>query len=661
MSAIAGVFQLDSGPIDSVVLARMLEAVPHRGPDAKGIWQLGSVGLGHRLLQTTPESIRERQPLLNDDGTVCLTADARVDNRAELKAALESRGARLRSDTDAELLLQAYEIWGEDCAQRIIGDFAFAVWDTRLRRLFCARDPIGVKPFHYWCDGTRFVWASEPCQILIDPLIPLEPNRQALGSFLLLKGIDRQESLYENIHRLPAAHGMTVDRTGIHPRRYWDLDRLDEIRYRKSKDYAEHFRSVLTEAVQCRLRSSTSVSAFLSGGLDSSSVVAIAHNLCREGRASSQTLDTYSILFGSLGCDERDSIEETVEKHSLKAHFVQFEDVRTLDLDRARVYPGVLYDPTTYACFSLLQSAREQGSRVCLWGTGGDEVLTPGSSYLATLLRHGRIGPCVTQLRYAAGVCSVPAWKFAWDYCVRPAIPGVAKAPFRVFKRQAQGEKLPGWFKREFIQRTSPNSTVQTTVFKAFKSSSQRQLYAAIIEGWQIGLLLGHLDAMASSHGAEFRHPFLDRRLIEFVMRVPDREKIGRGETKALLRNAVRDILPDRVVNRLGKVVFTHANDSVLRRHQESVRVLLAQSKLAEMGVVDSGFLIRMFNDHCRDDAPRDLLTVQRISSAILNVLRLELWLRHLPELERERRVNGRVRQRESLEVGAVGQLETRL
>jgi asparagine synthetase B (glutamine-hydrolysing) len=237
----------------------------------------------------------------------------------------------------------------------------------------------------------------------------------------------------------------------------------------------------------------------------------------------------------------------------------------------------------------------------------------------------------------------------------------VAKAPFRVFKRQAQGEKLPGWFKREFIQRTSPNSTVQTTVFKAFKSSSQRQLYAAIIEGWQIGLLLGHLDAMASSHGAEFRHPFLDRRLIEFVMRVPDREKIGRGETKALLRNAVRDILPDRVVNRLGKVVFTHANDSVLRRHQESVRVLLAQSKLAEMGVVDSGFLIRMFNDHCRDDAPRDLLTVQRISSAILNVLRLELWLRHLPELERERRVNGRVRQRESLEVGAVGQLETRL
>jgi asparagine synthase (glutamine-hydrolysing) len=655
MSAIAGLFRLDSGPIDSVVLARMLDAVPHRGPDGKGIWQLGSVGLGHRLLRTTPESTDERQPLLSDDGAVCLTADARVDNRAELKAALEARGARLRSDTDAELLLHAYEIWGEDCPQRIIGDFAFAIWDTRLRRLFCARDPMGVKPFHYWFDGTRFVWASEPRQILIDPKIPLEPNRHSIGSFLLLRGIDRQESLYKGIHRLPAAHGLIVDRTGLHQRRYWDLDRFDEIRYRTSGDYAEHFRSMLTEAVQCRLRSSTPVAAFLSGGLDSSSVVAIAQQLYQGGRACPEGLDTYSILFDSLLCDERSYIEDTVKKHNLKSHFVQFADVRTIELNHPRVYPGVLYDPTTYACLSLLQRAREEGSRVCLWGTGGDEVLTPGPSYLATLLRYGRIGPFVKQLRYAAGVCNVPAWKFAWDYCVRPAVPGVAKAPFRWVRQQRQRDDLPTWLRRDFVQATLPNPTVQNMAAKLFKSGSQRQLYTVLVEGWQIGLLLGHLDAMASSNSAEFRHPFLDRRLIEFVMRVPDREKVGTGETKALLRNAVRDILPDRVVNRLGKVVFTHANDWVLRRHQESVRTLLERSKLAEMGVVDADLLIRMFNDHRRDDSPRDLLTVQRISSAILNVLRLELWLQHLPELERERRVNGRIRPPERLEVGAAG------
>jgi asparagine synthase (glutamine-hydrolysing) len=655
MSAIAGLFQLDSGPIDSVVLGRMLDAVPHRGPDAKGVWQLGAVGLGHRLLHTTPESIHERQPLLSEDGTVCLTADARVDNRAELKVALEARGARLRSDTDAELLLQAYEVWGEDCAQRIIGDFAFAIWDTRLRRLFCARDPMGVKPFHYWFDGTRFVWASEPRQILIDSQIPLEPNRRSIGSFLLLRGIDRQESLYNGIHRLPAAHGMIVDRSGLRQRRYWDLDRLDEIRYRRSTDYAEHFRAVLTEAVHCRLRSSTPVAAFLSGGLDSSSVVSIAQQLSREGKAVPNGFNTYSILFDSLPCDERDSIEEIVKKHDLKAHFVQFADVRTNELDRARVHPDVLYDPTTYACFALLQSASDHGSRVCLWGTGGDEVLTPGPSYLATLLRYGRIGPFVKQLRYAAGVCNVPAWKFGWDYCARPAIPGVVKAAFRPFRRQVRRDGLPPWIMRDFIRTMLPSTTTQSTPAKPFISSSQRQLYSMLVEGSQIDLLLGHLEAMGSSQSAEFRHPFLDRRLIEFVMRVPDRHKVGDGETKALLRNAVRDLLPERVVNRLGKIVFTHANDWVLRRHEGAVRSLLERSKLNEMGIMDAQCLIRMFNDHCQDDSPRDLLTVQRNSSAILNVLRIELWLQHVSELDRERRVNGRVRQTESLEVSAVG------
>jgi asparagine synthase (glutamine-hydrolysing) len=654
MSAIAGLFQLDSGPIDSVVLARMLDAVPHRGPDAKGVWQLGAVGLGHRLLRTTPESIHERQPLLSEDGTVCLTADARVDNRAELKAALEARGARLRSDTDAELLLQAYEVWGEDCAQRIIGDFAFAIWDTRLRRLFCARDPMGVKPFHYWFDGTRFVWASEPRQILIDSEIPLEPNRRSIGSFLLLRGIDRQESLYNGIHRLPAAHGMIVDHSGLHQRRYWDLDRLDELRYRTSTDYAEHFRAVLTEAVQCRLRSSTPVAAFLSGGLDSSSVVSIAQQLYREGKALPNGFDTYSILFDSLPCDERHDIEEIVKRHGLRAHFVQFADVQTIELDRPRAYPGVLYDPTTYACFSLLQKASDQGSRVCLWGTGGDEVLTPGPSYLATLLRYGRIGPFVRQLLYAAGVCGIPAWKFAWDYCARPAIPSAVKAPFRRIRRQVTADGLPAWISRDFVQTTVPPTAGQMTT-KPFNSLSQRQLYAVLIDGWQLGMLLGHLDAMGSSQSAEFRHPFLDRRLIEFVMRVPDRHKVGKGETKALLRNAVRDILPERVVSRLGKVVFTHANDWVLRRHEGVVRSRLERLKLDEMGIVDAQCLIRMFNDHRQDDSPRDLLTVQRNSSAILNVLRLELWLQHLPELERERRVNGRVRQTEGLEVSAVG------
>ena len=190
------------------------------------------------------------------------------------------------------------------------------------------------------------------------------------------------------------------------------------------------------------------------------------------------------------------------------------------------MYPGVLYDPTTYACFSLLQKTSDQGSRVCLWGTGGDEVLTPGPSYLAALLRYGRIAPFVRQLRYAAGVCSMPAWKFAWNYCARPAIPSAVKSSSdesddRSPVTTAALDRFETSFRRPF---RLPGSDNEGEGFSSLRSASSMPPHR--------GLAAWHAArtprCVGSFQSAEFRHPFLDRRLVEFVMRVPDRHKVAK-------------------------------------------------------------------------------------------------------------------------------------
>lgn len=166
MSGIAAIYNLNGRPLDRALLLRLTDVIAHRGPDGSGLFVDGAVGLSHQMLRTTPESLHEEQPLADETGNLILTLDGRVDNRNELKAALKAKGFGLRADTDAELVLLAYQAWGEECPQRIIGDFAFVVWDKRNRHFFCARDPMGIRPFYYYLDDRTFLCGSELRQIL---------------------------------------------------------------------------------------------------------------------------------------------------------------------------------------------------------------------------------------------------------------------------------------------------------------------------------------------------------------------------------------------------------------------------------------------------------------------------------------------------------------
>src|SRR5690554_1825113 len=390
MSGIVGVLHLDGRPVAADRLAGAAARLRHRGPDGVATWHGEGIGLSHLAFHTTPEAERERQPQRSADGRHVLTADARIDNREELYRALRPHEP-LGELTDAELILRAYGRWGTDCAVHLLGDFAFALWDVQERRLFCARDHAGTRPFYYHhLPGERFVFASEMKGVLAFG-VPHEVNEERVADYLAEIVYDDEYTFYRHISRLPPAHTLTVSAGGQRLQRYWALDPDREIRYARDDDYAEAFRAVFADAVRCRLRGVDPVGVTLSGGLDSSSVACIAQGiLAEQGR---RPLHTFSNVYDLVPeCDERSYIEAVLAEGRYVPHYVPADStnfplsslsalVRVLDQPLAA--PGISSSET------LRLRLRQEGVRVVLNGHGGDEVVSQGGLYLKELALRG--------------------------------------------------------------------------------------------------------------------------------------------------------------------------------------------------------------------------------------------------------------------------------
>ncbi len=245
MSGIAGIIRFDGGPVERGQIESMTSAMPYRGPDGIAHWLRGPVALGQCMLRTTPESLEETQPLTNEDESLVLVMDGRVDNWEELRSELLSRGARLRTRADAELVLRAYESWGEECLAHIDGDFALVIWDARRNEAFCARDRLGNKPFTYHWDGKVLTFASELHAILAMPWVPEIPNEGMIAEFIADEWYTVDETLWTGIMRLPGAHRMCVGTAGPKPECYWEPDLWTALPYTRDEEYIEHYRSAV--------------------------------------------------------------------------------------------------------------------------------------------------------------------------------------------------------------------------------------------------------------------------------------------------------------------------------------------------------------------------------------------------------------------------------
>lgn len=588
MSGIAGVYNGDGKPVERLLLQRMSNTLAHRGPDASGCWIDGPVGMVHRMLWTTSESLHETQPLRDETGTLCLTLDGRVDNRKELRAALEDQDATFRTDTDAELVLRAYQRWGKGCPQKLIGDFAFVIWDGRNRQLFCARDPLGIKPLYYTFDGRIFLWGSEPQSLFAGLPLRLEPNQGMMGEYLSDNICDVEETLYQGVFRLAPAHHLTVQNESLRKERYFDIDPSKEIRYRSDEDYAEHFYDILKEAVRCRLRSQSPVSLFLSGGVDSSAIAGVAQFLTGQGLVAPCGLETYSLTFSHPAADEHTYVEDVIKQLGLTAHSVNAHGWAPPALRdqvcRLRDFPDL---PNTSPWGLLYSLARDRGSRVALWGFGGDEWLTGDSAHCADLLRQYRIPTLLRQIRHDLRTSNLWGGRDvtltdAVQWCLLPLIPPSLKA---LIKR-SMNWNIPRWITPTFARKVAlQDRFLGDTALPQFPTLAQREIYRQFRNGWST-TEYELLNRFESNMSLEGRFPFCDRRLIEFAVALPEEQRWRADQTKFVLRQAVGKLLPDSVRQRMTKADFSFLYSETFAR--ERAGELFQSFRLASDGYVDA-------------------------------------------------------------------------
>jgi asparagine synthase (glutamine-hydrolysing) len=539
MSAIVGIYRLKAGSPTDRDLNAMLDAMEKRGPNGKGLWKEGPIGLGHRMLWTTPESLTEIQPLKNNSSDIIITADARIDNRDELIKELYLTNIK-DSIADSELILHAYEAWGEECLSKIIGDYAFAIWDSRKEELFCARDQMGIKPFYYFLSDDLFVFSTEIKAILCLQETPRKVNEIMIRNFLLRDFSDRAITFFEGISRLPAAHSITIKDNGFNIERYWSLEAKGELYLPSDDEYAMRFKDIFEEAVRCRLRSAFPVGAQLSGGLDSSSIVCVADDLSPDHENSL----TFSAVFERTPeCDESQYIKAVADKRGVPSQFIIADRISPLG-DVPSIIEHIdepILIMNVYLSLNLCKAAKERGIRAFFSGEDGDTVVSHGFELLTQLAHLRKPEDLAKAFEDISKIQNLNTHELALKYCILPFANG---------KIKELAEECPShaydFINTSFYERAKFKDRIdELNSSREFISAQESHLHA-ISSGYS-QYILEFLDQISALYQMEFRYPFYDIRLIEFCLSLPPDQKLKNGWSRWILRSAMSNILPSEV------------------------------------------------------------------------------------------------------------------
>lgn len=623
MSAIFGLLSLDGREVRREELVAMGEGFASWGPDGAGYWQDGPVGMGQRTLCTTLESGEERFPLTRREAAVVLVADARIDNREELNATLGLAGSPSRVG-DGALILAAYDRWGEDCAQKLLGDFAFAVWDARAQRLFCARDPMGTRPFYYFISEGRFAFGSQIKALLCIEDVPRRLNEAKLAEFLALLPPDKDTTFYEEIRRLPPAHTLSVSDGERRLRRYWRLNTSRELRLGSDQEYAAAFAEVFGEAVRCRLRSRGPIGAMLSGGLDSSSIVATASRLTQPG----QELHTFSGTFPSLRevsdkVDETRYIEQVVAGTGVDAHYVAADAVSPL-FDFLWRGEEPIPAAAMYMDWTVLQAMSERGVRVLLSGNDGDSVVGYGTAYLAELAWKGKWRSLLDELYALSRKLGVGRRTLLQQFVFPTFVPGPFYRAWRRLREDGAPEYDPrSVIRPEFAERVGLYDHIRQLRDER-PERSERKGHWHSLDSSLLTLLLEIFARGCAHFSIEPRYPFFDRRLVEFCLSLPGDQKLHNGWNRVVMRRAMEGMLPAEVQWRASKQDLGRNFNVRLLEHE---RELLDEIVLGPSGGLDEYFdsaALRTAYERYLAKPP----TRTRDSFTVFWAVILALWLR---------------------------------
>ena len=629
MSGIVGVWNLNGHPLDPAVLSRMSGSLQLRGPDGESRQVAGSIGLAHQHSWVTPEETGEVQPLVGRAG-VMLAMDGRLDNRDELLPAL----GLPKTASDAACLLAAYGVWKERFAERLNGDFAVAVFDAARQQLLLIRDSIGVRPLYYYRDERLFVFASEIKALLAHPDVPVRPDDEGLADYMLLgaRPLDRQDiTCFAGISAVVPAHLVIITPDGVVTQRYWDFDPGHAIRLGSFDEYAEAFRERFAEAVRRRTRSNRPVAVSVSGGLDSSSIFCQAEALRRAGATHCSAIAGLSYT-GAEGtdADERRYLLEIEREYTIGIERFPIEPLVGLMRgahEQIRTIEAPFLDYTWGVTTELHGRAAARGARILLSGHWGDQVLF-SSAYLVDLFRRLAWGEVRRHLHeyaryFGATEARGLARRFAVDV-VRHHVPPRLLPPLKWIRRRLLGVQRPkSCFSDAFRRRALRFADRPATIGEGFHSAQARSIYLEARSKYHVQCMEWN-NKISALYGLDAAFPFLDRDLLAFLMAVPGEIQNRNGVPRALLREAMRGVLPEPVRTRTWKADFSSVvNSGVAQDASMLARALSPESLGVRLGYLDA---VRLAPEVARLSG--NLVGLDCLNSwDLADLFGLEMWL----------------------------------
>jgi len=563
MCGITGFWNLNRKPVSQLMLERFTDSLTHRGPDGNGFYidSDANLGFGHRRLAILDTTDTGRQPMSYGDGRYWITFNGEIYNFLELRKELEQHGYQFFTESDTEVIMVAYDKWGEDCQLRFNGMWAFAIWDRQEKQLFLSRDRFGVKPLLYFYDGKRFALASEMKAFLALDWFQAEFDPEMVAAALtdhqLVEGTER--TLLRDLKRLLGGYSLTLKQSGdLRIRRWWNtLDHLESVPA-SYDEQVERYRELFLDACRIRMRSDVSIGTALSGGLDSSSIVCGMRHIRDTGNAGERLASDWQRAFVATypgsEIDERKYADEVIRKTGANPVYCEITPNMYLENFERILFQYEEISDIHLGPWAVHKAQRENGVVVTLDGHGGDEALAGYPWHVTASLKDALSGFSLRRARLSLDTMKklelFPQEQFYWKSIQLVG----GKALNRIFKKEQT------WLTQSSAEFTSPAYEEDRPRIKE-RDALFQSLYVDF-HFTQLPMNLRDFDRLSMAHGVEVRSPFMDWRLVTFTFSLPSASKIGDGFTKRILRDALKGILPEPIRQRTRKLGFPNMTES---------------------------------------------------------------------------------------------------
>jgi asparagine synthase (glutamine-hydrolysing) len=600
------------------ILDAMCRIITHRGPDDQGTMLQDGVALGMRRLSII-DLVGGHQPISGEDGSVTIVFNGEIYNFLELQPRLESLGHQFQTRSDTEAIVHAYEQFGVACLEHLRGMFALAIWDAGRRQLFIARDRAGKKPLYYTITppGT-LVFASELKSILLHPDVRREINPQALDAYLTLGYVPDPLCVFKHIHKLPPGHYLTFEGGRVNVRQYWDFT-FEPSDSQRAEDYLDELRAILDESVRLRLISDVPLGAFLSGGIDSSTIVGLM------ARHMSQPVKTFSIGFHEDSYDELKYARLTANKFGTDHHeFIVTPEICDVVDKLVWHLDEPFADQAAIPNYVVAKLAREHVT-VVLSGDGGDELFAGYTRYVTEHKRRNfaQVPRVVREKMMQPLSGRLPHGTFGRNYLYNITLDPIDRYLDSVsvfnglnkralytssFRQQLGVDGNMASFFHEFAARVKTGDPLDQLLYLDSKT-------------YLPGDILAKVDRTSMAASLEARAPLLDHKLIDFVTRIPASLKMAGLETKHLFKRAVQDVVPTEILNRPKQGFGVPIQEWINRQLRERIRETLMDQRTRQRGFVETGYVDLLLDEHERERRDH--------SSGLWALMMLELWLRN--------------------------------